>query len=452
MSDAMLKSPVQCNPYYAWSSFWGGIRQPIYANTCVSGYADGSGKVRFRLPLGSWEFDLCSMYTMPEIDLVYSMLDPDAGSETIQIRSERDERLAVVTDEWGNAALEISGDIPAGVKGGAVGVIRLSRGGAESTVHAYRGHPNRPWNGAAPPEHLARIIDVATPDLFWNAEEFYLFREYRATMSAAMKAEEGAYPHYPHPELVPFVDDGSYAWLSVPNVCGSSSLCVDVANNIVYDVYACQNVYARAIGSASRADQLQSAGPAIRQKKGSGPMMGLAKLPVFPRTYSPGTADPPFMDTFASTERFPAAPAMPWFFPAFITQESGYAMVHIRVAFQHVSHSMGYKDDDGWSFGNGLHEDAPLTALPELLLMRDGNRTNLLSGITLDSAGGSGYSVTHDAGGVTIHARLSGTPNLVNHACFVRCREAYLFIQSPAANGRGAAPAEEENFNPYVEE
>lgn len=449
MSDAMIKSPVQCRPYYAWSSFWGGIDQKVSTNTCLTGYADGSGKVRFLLPLGSWEFALCAMYVVSSFDLVYSLLDPDAASQTIQIRSERDPRLAVVTDEWGNAALEISGDISEGVTGGAAGVIRFTRA---DTGHlaAYRGQPNLPWNAAATPEHRARLIDMAPPELVWDAEQFYNFREYRATMASAMEAAEGAYPHHPHPALVPYVDDGSYAWLSVPNACGASPFCVTVDNGTDYTVYAATHSYEKTVGSDSRTELSQSFGPAIRQKKGSAPCMGLARLPVYPKRYSPGVSDPPFIDTFASEAYLPAQSTHPWFLPAFITVEDGVAYANLRIPFQNIPHSMGWKDDDGYSWTTAVHEGAGPLERPALLLMRDGSSANLLSGITLEGTGGSGSTVLHDAGGITLHARLSSVPSIGEHACFVRCQGAYLVVNSPAANGNGDAPAEEERFKPYV--
>lgn len=474
MSDAMIKGAIQNKPLRG--NQWGGINVPLSRNTAVTGYADGSGSVHFRLPVGSWAFGLCMINYLCDdgysgVTLKYSMLDPSVEADDVRIGQTvqagiAQSRLQLYTDEWGNAYLEILADVESGVVGGAVGILTFDATwqAYDTTRHTYvttentarmrlaRGHPNQPWLLATLPQHKAALYPIRPNDLYWRADQFYQYRQYRPTMAAASVQVSNAYPHYQHPELVPYVDDGSYAWLSIPNACGADTFCPDVDNGTNFTVHAATHAYQKTVGSTSRSHTIQHIGDAIRQKKGSSPCMGLAQLPVYVKKYSAGIADPPFCDTFASQENIPVDESMPWFLPAFVTVENGVAYAHIRIPFQNIPHAMGWKTDSQWSWTTGIHGNTAQTALPELLLMNDGSGTNLLSGITLEGTGGAGGTIAQDAGGITVRAELSAVPSIGEHACFVKCQGAYIRINSPAANGNGESPAQEESFNPYPNE
>lgn len=457
MSDAMLRSPVRCDPYDTWSTHWGGVVIPFTENTCLTGYADGQGKAYFRIPLGCWRFDLCAISSMSRLDIVYSTLDPSSAGQTAEVVGQTgwdNITIPVYTDEWGNAYAEIALDIDEGIAGGVIGVMKCHRSAASQVpydehIYVTRGHANRPWLAAQMPAHTAALCPIRPVNRKWDKEQMYLYRQYTPTMAAAMDMVGNVRPHYPSPELVPFVDDGSYAWLSMQNVCGASPLCPDSDNGTAYTVYAASHIYEKEMAANSRAHNPQHIGDPIRQKKGQTRCMGLARLPVYPKRHTLGDADPPFNDTFASVEKIPSDSTMPWYLPAFVTEENGVPYAHIRVSFQNIPHTMGWKDDIQWSWTCGIHEEADPLALPELVLCADGSGTNAYAGITLEGTGGSGSSISHDPFGITIHARLSDTPELIDHACFVKCQGAYIQVRSPAANGRGERPPSEESFTPY---
>jgi len=466
MSDALIRG-VRAN-FPLQGVHWQGMKMPVDSWTVLTGYADGGGTIRFRWPLGSWKYFLTTLTDLSDLRgggsfvLRYSLLNSQAacGSVVIGLSGGAASWLngqPVMTDPWGFAYVNVDVPVESGVTGGAVGVLyypptytfNARTYDNSATMNAKFGHPNLPWTaGAAVPSHQAVINPlVASKDATaWDRKLHWQYRIFSPVMGASTALDGGGYAHRPHPELVPFVDDGSYAWLCLPNTCGEDGRSPWADDGTSCAVYAATHVYARTLAANSRQDRVGPSGRTIRQKKGSAPFMGLAEVPVAVVPVSSSVSYPPFKDTFATTETIPEDSTMPWYFAGYITVEDGRAYCSFRIPFQSIADVMGYKDRSGWSWAPAIHEDGTATDLPELLLMNDGSGTNLLSGVKFDSSGGSASYISHDPMGISVRALLSSVPSIGEHACFVKVKKACIRVNSPAANGNGDAPPSEEPF------
>lgn len=470
MSDAVKRGSITPATSYIMErrEFWT-IRIELESGCVMPGYMDGSGVARFYWPIGAFGRTV-GMHVRGGIGVMnggdkklyfrWSPLASGSGASSVVLYgtgAENDNQrkcLRTVTDEYGMNYLEIAVPSPSGMVGGATGMlwydpssytIPPNTHAAEAYMTFLVGHPCRPWlAGPAGANLAAKENGVGQTFMERSARwERYLEQQilYRFPRRVQTQASE---TRCSFANLIPYVDDGSYCWAFQPNTCGDTKAMPEFDGGCYMDVYTASGMHRTALAARNGAEKTGPCGKRLRMShsvKGCGIAIADRQISA---SYSPSVAYPPFQDTFATSENIPEDNTWPVFLPAYITVENGVAYARIRVRFQNESWLSGWKDNDGWSWQTAVHDGTP-TALPELWLSNDGGN-NLLSGVYLDSSGGSNYTIAQDAGGITIKALLTSVPSIGEHACFVKFQNAYLIVNSPAANGHGQSAPVEEDF------
>ena len=470
MSDAVKRGSITPAFNYVLSrrEFWT-VRIEIESGCVIPGYMDGSGVARFYWPIGAFGRTI-GMHVRGEITVMnggdsklyfrWSPIASGGSSVSVVLRGTAEESqnqrkyLRVVTDEYGMNYLEIAVPCITGMVGGAIGMLwyDTSRYTIYQTTHDANaniiflvGQPCRPWLEAPSGANLASK-ENGPGDVFWEQTaqwntqlETTLLSRFVRRVQAQANEERRSYAN-----LIPYVDDGTYYYAFQPNTCGDARVLPEFDSACYMNVYTSNGMFTTGLAARNGTEKAGPCGKRIRMSKHTkGCGFAIADR-MIASGYSPGVAYPPFQDTVASSENIPEDATWPVFLPAYITIENGVAYARIRVRFQNESWLSGWKDNDGWSWATAVHDGA-LNVLPELWLSDDGGN-NVLSGVYLDSSGGSSYTISQDAGGITIKALLQSVPSIGEHACFVKFQNAYLIINSPEANGKGQGAPVEEDF------